>query len=203
MRQGDSLSPILFASFINDLGREINELNAGIETGDKKLNLLMYADDIICLAPGHREAQKQMDVLSKWCNTWGMCVNVKKTQVVHVRHHQKHVCKKPIFCMGQTLTYTRTYKYLGYFIQEHLFHDETVEILTKSSKQAFGKIINIFYKLKDMGYMTYRTLFTTSIQPIANYASGVWGYKDYAPPRMLQSVLSRYPHIHTNICSKY
>ena len=89
VRQGDSSSPILFALFINDLGQEMNELNRGIDVGQHKLNLLMYGDDIFCLAPGHTDAHAQMDVLRKWCLTWGMFINVRKTQVIHVRHHQK------------------------------------------------------------------------------------------------------------------
>ena len=109
VRQGDSLSPILFASFINDLGLEMNELNKGLQIHQHTLNLLMYADDIVCLAPDHKNTQMQLDLLSNWCDEWGMFVNVKKTQVVHVRHHQKPVCKKPLFCIGKPLDYVRTY----------------------------------------------------------------------------------------------
>ena len=184
MRQGDSLSPLLFASFINDLGQQLNALNIGIDIGGGKLNLLVYADDIVCIAPDEKSAQKQMDILSSWCSTWGMYVNIKKTQVVHVRHHQKPCNKTKLTCMGAQLEYTRLYKYLGYHIQEHLNHADTVAILMKSAKRAFGRVVNTFYKLKNMGFNTYKTLHESGVLSIVNYTSGVWGYKEYQEPRV-------------------
>ncbi len=94
--------------------------------------------------------------------------------------------------MNEPLEYARTYKFLGYHIQEHLPHTENVEILTKSAKRAFGRIISMFYTLKNMGYGTYMTLFTTNILPIANYASGIWGFRDYHEARMLQNKCHRF-----------
>ena len=45
------LSPILFAIFINDLGVKLNELNVGVKISEHRLNLLMYADDIVKVSP--------------------------------------------------------------------------------------------------------------------------------------------------------
>ena len=47
VRQGNSLSPTLFACFINYVAQQINDLNVGIPIGEKKLNILLYADDIV------------------------------------------------------------------------------------------------------------------------------------------------------------
>ena len=89
VRQGDSLSHILFAIFINDLGEELNELNVGVNVGRHKLNLLMYVDDIVILSPDTNSAQLQLNVLTNWCSRWGMYINAKKSQVLHVRPHQR------------------------------------------------------------------------------------------------------------------
>ena len=43
------------------------------------------------------------------------------------------------------------------------------------------------YKLKDLGYRTFTTLYKSNILSIATYASGIWGYKDYAQNRTLQN----------------
>ncbi len=47
MRQGDSLSPILFAVFINDLAEDLEKLGKGIPIGDESITILMYADDVV------------------------------------------------------------------------------------------------------------------------------------------------------------
>ena len=77
VRQGDSLSPILFALFINDLAKELNTLDKGVSIGKRKLAILMYADDVVILAGNHGDAQSQLDVMTRWCNTWGMIPNIK------------------------------------------------------------------------------------------------------------------------------
>ncbi len=57
---------------------------------------------------------------------------------------------------------------------------------------AFGRIINMFYQLKDMGYGTYNTLYHANVMSIANYASGIWGYLDYNNSRMLQNKCNKF-----------
>ena len=56
--QGDTLSPVLFAIFINDLAAEINSSNPGIDVNGDKLSLLMYADDIVLISSNLAEAQE-------------------------------------------------------------------------------------------------------------------------------------------------
>ena len=50
LRQGCSLSPLLFNLYINDLALHINALGKGITLNNDKISLLMYADDIVLIA---------------------------------------------------------------------------------------------------------------------------------------------------------
>ena len=63
VRQGDSLFPILFAIFINDLADQLKREKVGVMVGEHLLSILMYADDIILLAGDHSEAQRGLDIL--------------------------------------------------------------------------------------------------------------------------------------------
>ena len=47
VKQGDNLLPTLFSIFIDDLVDEINEHGLGVNIGDSKLSILLYADDIV------------------------------------------------------------------------------------------------------------------------------------------------------------
>ncbi len=192
VRQGDSLSPVLFASFINDLAKEINDVGVGAYIGGEQISLLMYADDIVLISTNEQGAQAQLDVMTNWCSRWSMKINAKKSQIIHVRNPQKPLSKVKLYCCEQELKYVSNYKYLGYIFNEHLAHRETVKTLTLAANRAFGRVVTIFKKLGNLGYRTYLTLFNTYILPILNYASGVWGYAEQAEPQILQNRICRF-----------
>ena len=124
------------------------------------------------------ECLSQLQVIMDWCSQWGMAINAEKSQVIHVRNHQKPRCQHKLFCSGQDLMYIHTYKYLGYYVHEHSKDIKTIEVLPNSAKRAFGSVINIFKKLGNMGYKTYDTLANSNILQIANYGEGVWALKN-------------------------
>ena len=72
VRQGCVLSPLLYALFINDLVKELNALNRGVEIaeGGKKLSALLYADDIVLLAENKRDLQRMLDVVAGYAKKW-------------------------------------------------------------------------------------------------------------------------------------
>ena len=49
VRQGDSLSPMLFSIFINDSVDRLQEAHAGVSVRGEEINLLMYADDVVLI----------------------------------------------------------------------------------------------------------------------------------------------------------
>ncbi len=68
VRQGDSLSPTLFTIFINDLAKELKELDMGITFDKDKICILHFADDIVILAENESQVQKLLDFVNTWCN---------------------------------------------------------------------------------------------------------------------------------------
>ena len=67
VRQGDTLYPILFSLFINELAVGVNNLNLGIDIGGKKLSILLYVDDIVLMSESEGNLQKILDYCHKWC----------------------------------------------------------------------------------------------------------------------------------------
>ena len=86
VRQGDVMSPILFSMFLNDLATGIKDLDCGIQLNDLKISILLYADDIILIAPDEKSLQKMLNYLSNWCRKWRMAVNMDKTKIIHFRN---------------------------------------------------------------------------------------------------------------------
>ena len=78
VRQGDALSPTLFAMFIDDLVRELKQLGVGVTCGDVQLSILLHADDIILVAENETDLQKMLTCADEWCKRWRLSINPKK-----------------------------------------------------------------------------------------------------------------------------
>ena len=149
------LLPTLFALFISDSANDFNEAGFGVDIGsDEKLSILMYADDMVIISDSHVNAQKQMDIMTRWCNTWGMIPNIKKFQVVNHRIPQRSRCKQPLILDGKPMEYVDNYKYLVCWVNEFGNHKKTVEALTSAAGRSYGRIIGLFKQLGNMGYHT-------------------------------------------------
>ena len=118
--------------------------------------------------------------------------NAAKSQIVHVRNHQRPRCDLDLYIDLREMAYVSDYKYLGCWINEFLVHTKTVDALTSAAGRSFGRIVNIFKRMGDMGYETYSTLCDSYVLPVANYAAGVWGFNAYPAPQVLQNRMERF-----------
>ena len=91
VRQGENLSPLLFAIYLNDLENYLDQNREGgvsIEciTEDivvfMKIGLLLYADDTLLIADNERDLQISLDVFTDYCKTWKLKINDSKSKVV-------------------------------------------------------------------------------------------------------------------------
>ena len=93
VRQGENMSPFLFAIFLNDLENFLESQNCiGFQTiSDEidtilgiylKLFALLYADDTALLSERPNELQNQLNSFQNYSEVWKLKVNVEKTKVV-------------------------------------------------------------------------------------------------------------------------
>ena len=92
VRQGENLSPLLFAIYLNDFNNFLSERYNGLtKISDSisnelqvylKIFCLLYADDTLILAESDKELQKALDSLNTYCNKWELNVNIDKTKVI-------------------------------------------------------------------------------------------------------------------------
>ena len=92
VRQGDNLSPVLFAIFMNDLEDhlfvdQVEGIPVDVEVNDQtsyffKLFVLLYADDTVILADTAEEFQKSLDSFHHYCSEWKLTINQNKSKVI-------------------------------------------------------------------------------------------------------------------------
>ena len=67
VRQGCPISPILFSVFVNGLIKEMREkVQGGVKVGDRVVQMLLFADDVVLLAESPEQLQEMLDVLCEY-----------------------------------------------------------------------------------------------------------------------------------------
>ena len=170
VKQGDCLSPTLFAIFINDLASEIKEANIGIDLNvdggpniDYIFSILLYADDIVCLAETEADLQSILFIIENWCKKWRLEVNLTKTNILHVRNPRKPQSKFTFLFDMRPVPYCKFYKYLGTNINEFLDFKFTVEKHADAAGRALGAIITKMIKNGGFPYNVYSFLYNIYI----------------------------------------
>ena len=127
LRQGENLSPILFALFVNALkeylqghfdGRTLlKEISAEISNNLSSelynIFLLMYADDTVILAESPEQLQLALNKHCEYCRKWNLTVNASKTKVMLFSRGK---CKYDKLCFkygNETISVVEDYVYLG------------------------------------------------------------------------------------------
>lgn len=52
---------------------------------NKKICIVLYADDIVLLAKNNCDMQHVLNIVNKWCMRWGLNVNITNSSVEHSR----------------------------------------------------------------------------------------------------------------------
>ena len=86
VRQGDTLSPILFNDGLEQVFRMLKWDNKGISINGDKLNHLRFADDTVLISNNGEEAQEMPNELNQESSKLGMKINMKKTKVMHNKY---------------------------------------------------------------------------------------------------------------------
>ena len=68
VRQGGILSPYLFCVYMDDLSNKLNNVNSGCIIGSSLINHLMYAGDLVLMAP----SSMGLSVLLSLCSEYGI-----------------------------------------------------------------------------------------------------------------------------------
>ena len=192
VKQGDIISPILFSMYLNDLATGIKELNCGIDVDGYNLSILLYADDIVLIAPDEKSLQKMLDFIQRWCNKWRMAINADKTQVVHFRRPSVPRTKVNFLFGEDSLTIVPVYKYLGVQFDKYLNFEKNASVLADAASRALGAIRSKLKSLKCFGFNSFNTLFNSGVLTIADYSAGVWGTKNYAKTEQVSYKAARY-----------
>jgi hypothetical protein len=185
VRQGENLSPVLFAIFLNDLTpfmngcvNGLNDLSNDIRNHNDlsmylKLNILLYADDTVLLAETEMELQEALNAMENYCKINKLYVNVEKSKVVVFSKGK--IRNIPQFVYNNSnleVVFSFTYLGIDFNYNGRMRVAQTV-LCNKASRAMFGLISKSRKLYLPIDIQIH--LFNSLVKPVALYGSEVWG----------------------------
>ncbi|VDI36321.1 Hypothetical predicted protein [Mytilus galloprovincialis] len=133
-----------------------------------------------------------LDIVSDWCTTWKLSINVNKTKVVHFRPQSFDRSEFNFKCMENNIDYCDSYKYLGVWMDEHLTFTKNSKELAKAASRALGSLMTKVVLAGGMTHKVYTKLYTATVEPILLYGSGIWGTKSFSAISAVQNRACKY-----------
>ena len=149
-RQGCSLSPALFALFIEALAQAIREDDSisGISINDREHKLCLFADDVlVTLSNPETSLPKLMSCLETYGTYSGYKLNIDKTQVLSFNYTPgKSILNKYNFKWGKNLI-----KYLGINIPRNLddIYKENYDLITREIQTDLDRWVPVVFNMWD------------------------------------------------------
>ncbi|KAK0135463.1 LINE-1 retrotransposable element ORF2 protein [Merluccius polli] len=106
---GCPLSPILFIIFMDRISRRSQGVE-GVRFGDLRIRSLLFADDVVLLAPSDRDLQLSLDRFAAECKAAGMRISTSKSESM-VLNRKRVECTLRVG--DDILPQVEEFKYLG------------------------------------------------------------------------------------------
>ena len=122
--------------------KEINDLDLGTEVGDRKLSLLLYADDIVLMSDTETKLQAMLNTVDTWCRKWRVVINTDKSKCMHFRRPRMPQSDY-IFVVGEhELETVNSYKYLGVIFEDKGGFKTNCDLLSKAAGRALESCLD-------------------------------------------------------------
>jgi hypothetical protein len=183
--QGDILSPILFALFIETLAVRLRKANLeGVvfpmtTPSGPKVSDLLYADDLAAVTQKAEELQTVADIVHGWCADYGMTANIgpSKTEAMHFPLPSNpgrggRTDALPTLTYGgkggPAISWVQSYRYLGCMLNTSLSADYALGHVAATLRKAYAKIFFNNNILRDAPPALAFEVFNTCVLASAN-----------------------------------
>lgn len=175
--QGESLSPFLFAMYLNDMeGHMREEGTGGVTVGDLKLFLLLYADDAVVLSNSASDLQNSLHALNRYADKWKLTINTTKTKIMVFRKGGSLPQNLKFYYNDEELEIVNNFTYLGVVFTPRGVFTAAQKTLAGQARKAMFKLMKCFQSFVSLKPSVCFDLFDKMIRPVLMYCSEVWGF---------------------------
>ena len=169
VRQGGVLSPVLFNVYMDDLSSVLNSLNVGCYLNGTMLNHLMYADDVVIMAPSTRSMQILLSHCDKYADMHDIIFHTRKSKCMYFKPKVLHNVAPKLFLSSVALNFVDTHCYLGVTLCTNMSDDLSIEKQCKNLYARGNLLLRHFRNCSDNVKKLLFTSYCTSF-----YGSSLW-----------------------------
>ena len=171
IRQGGVLSVLQYALLMDEINKEIQEIDLGIQIPDAPTEMacLLWMDDVLLLETKPKEKQKLLDITEKVAEKYHIKFGKEKSQSLTIGKTNE----QPKFTLGQMqVEPTEKYKFLGEMVNEKLNLKDQLKQIEGKVEAAYQAMLVIAgdCHFKNIHMETFWKLVSACIIPIITYA---------------------------------
>ena len=182
VKQGDNLSPTLFALFLNDLPSLFSAEDNPASLGELKFHCMLYADDLVLLSETPEGLQSAVSKLQNYCHQWRLTINVKKTKTL-VFNKGGRLINPNIQLNGTTVDSARDYEYLGVLFSVSGSMNPAMEQQYQKALRAWFSLTNAIPNSMIHNVSYVERLFDALVAPVALYWAEIWAFNMPGPTK--------------------
>jgi len=145
---------------------EANSINAGCCLGHLLINHLLYADDVVLVAPSAKGLQRLLDTCTCFAASHDVVFNTCKSQVLVVPGRNMPTVKPCFRLCNSAMDFTDQYKYLGHIIADDLRDDADI---SRQTRLLYARANMLLRKFSAAHITTKIVLFNAFCSPVYGY----------------------------------
>jgi hypothetical protein len=194
-KQGCVLAPTLFSIFfsvvLHDAFKDVEKgIKVRYRTSGGIFNLrrfqakskmssmlareLLFADDCALAAHSFDDIQYIVDKFNRSCKRFGLCISLKKTEVIFQPKPGSRYTPSPILINRKPLVYVDSFKYLGSVLSSDTSIDSEISSRISKASLAFGRLDQRLWKRHEISLTTKLSVYRAIVLSILLYGCETW-----------------------------
>ncbi|XP_023230733.1 uncharacterized protein LOC111630807 [Centruroides sculpturatus] len=174
--QGDSLSPILFICYVNDMVHVFDDLSKDfISLGNYEVHLLQFADDTVVLSTTPIYLQRKLDRLYNYSSNLGLRINLSKSKMIIFKHGGRLRKADKFFLNGRGVSIVNEVIYLKIRLSDTGSFQNYISYVKGKAFSKINVIIDILRRVKNSHMALCKKLAASLFTSSWSYGLPFWG----------------------------
>ncbi|CAM4686377.1 unnamed protein product [Leuciscus chuanchicus] len=170
LRQGCPLSPVLFIIFMDRISRR-SQRPEGVRFGDNTISSLLFADDVVVLAPSDQDLQHALGRFGAECEAAGMRISTSKSEAM-VLSRKKVACLLQVG--GEFLPQVEEFKYLGVLFTSEGRMEREIDRRIGAASAVMRSMYRSVVVKKELSRKAKLSIYRSIYVPTLTYGHELW-----------------------------